>query len=253
MTLTLETMEGSWTTTSERNRAPFGELGLLPMVAIPLYTGAVALSAALGMSVFQSFGGSQATFEEGWKEGTVFDARMAAMKQMWLKFDQSIQLRCPSFVKRDNGSWWRQFKADMEEFGKFYASVGTHPGYFSGWSSSVAGAAQIGGAQSRLASLIGWGQAVETSCPGTFPNLGVTLTASQAELAAEQKRIEDAKNEKGFFDSFGSNLGVTLGVSAVGLGVLAYLMRPQIVSVGNRGLSGFSFGPKRSRRRRKSR
>lgn len=238
-------LERSWTSTSWFRREPFG---LIPLVAIPLYTGAAALAAALGFSAYQSvFGTSQATFDEGWKEGAIFDARTAAMKQLWLKFDQSIQLRCPRFVTKDNGKWWRQFKTDLKEFGEFYASVGTHPGYFSGWASSEAGAAHIGGAQARLSSIIGWGQEVERNCPGTFPNLGVTLTPTEAEAIAEERRNEDAKNEKGFFDSFGTNLGVTIGVSVVGLGVLAYLMRPQIVMAG-RGLSG---APSRRQRRRR--
>lgn len=225
------TFERSWTSTSGSwsKREPFG---LVPIVAIPLYTGAVALAGALGLSTYQSiFGSNQATFDEGWKNGETFDARMAAMKQLWLKFDQSIQLRCPGFVTKDGGKWWRQFKNDLNEFGTFYASVGTHKGYFSSWTSGEAAAEQIGGAQARLSSLIGWGQEIERSCPGTFPGLGVTLTQTEAEKAAEQKRLEDAKGEKGFLDSFGTNLGVTLGLSLVGLGILAYIVRPK-VSVG---------------------
>lgn len=214
-------LERSWTTDINivGRRAPLGYtasedgLGLIWFVAVPMWTGAVAVASALGYGAYQSlFGTNQATFDQGWNVGSVFDERMAALKQLWLQFDQAIQLKCPSFLRKDGGKWWRQFKSDLGEFGVFYASVGTH----GRWGSSEPSSAHIGGAIARLQSLIAWGQAVEKTCPGTFPGLGI-LAPTPAEQAALQKAEEDAKNKPDFLSNFGSNLGVTLGIGAVGL------------------------------------
>ena len=256
------TLECSWTTNIniEGRREPLGlsgcrscsgvggsELGLVWFVAVPMWTGIAAVSTALGYGLYQSvFGTSQATFEEGWKVGSVFDERMSVLKQLWLQFDQAIQLKCPSFVRKDGGKWWRQFKADLNEFGKFYGSVGTHIGYMQGWSSSVPSSSSIGGAVARLQSLIAWGQAVEKTCPGTFPGLGI-LAPSPAEPAAAEKRLEDAKNDPGFMSNFGSNLGVTLGVGAIGL--LAFFWIAGKVQRGSLG----EVRARAGRRRRKMR
>jgi hypothetical protein len=43
------------------------------------------------------------------------------------------------------------------------------------------------------------------------------LAPTPAEEAARKKQEEDALNKPGFFSSFGSNLGVTLGLGAIGL------------------------------------
>lgn len=216
--------ERSWTTDinivgrkEPLGHGDLGDMGLIWFVAIPLWTGVTAVAAALGLGAYQSiFGTNQATFEEGWNVGSVFDTRMSALKQLWLQFDQAIQLKCPGFVTKDGGKWWRQFKADLKEFGVFYGSVGTHIGYMQGWSSSVPKPAEIGGAVARLQSLIAWGQAVEKVCPGTFPGLGI-LAPTPAEEAARKQAEENAKNSPDFFSNFGSNLGVTLGIGAIGL------------------------------------
>lgn len=246
-------LERSWTTDINivGRREPLGYtqsvdgLGLVWFVAVPLWTGVVAVAAALGYGTYQSvFGSNQATFEEGWSVGTIFDARMAALKQLWLQFDQSIQLKCPSFVTQDGGKWWRQFKGDLNEFGVFYASVGTHPGYMQGWSSSVPSSSHIGGAIARLQSLIAWGQAVEKVCPGSFPGLGI-LAPSPAEEAARKKREEDAANSPGFLSNFGSNLGVTLGVGAIGLLAFFWLAG----KAQSRGYGFHGYEPRAVRRR----
>jgi hypothetical protein len=237
------TLERSWTTdiNIQGRREPLG-LGLIPLLAIPLWTGAIAIAGALGYGTYESvFGTNQSTFNEGWQVGSVFDQRMAAMHDLWLKFDQTIQLKCPGFLRKDGGKWWRQWKTDLNEFGAFYSKVGTHPGYMQGWSSSVPTGAQIGGAVSRLNSLVAWGQAVEQTCPGTFPDLGI-LAPSAAEQGATEKRNADAKNSPDFFSNFGSNLGVTLGLGAMGL--LAFIW---IAGKAERGFRGYE--PRAVRRR----
>jgi hypothetical protein len=244
------TLERSWTTdiNIQGRREPLGgsDLGLLWFIAVPLWIGAGAIATALGIGAYQSvFGHNQETFEAGWGVGSVFDARMAALKQLWLQFDQSIQLKCPGFVKKDGGKWWRQWKTDLNEFGAFYRKTGTHRGY--GWSSSVPPAAEIGGAVARLQSLIAWGQAVEKTCPGTFPDLGI-LAPTPAEMAAAKQAEEDAKNKPNFFSNFGSNLGVTLGIGAVGLIAFFWL-----AGKAQTGFKGFEGGHPRLRRRRHAR
>lgn len=218
-------LERSWTTNIniEGRREPLGhgdlgDMGLVWFLAIPMWTGVAAVAAALGAGTYQSvFGTNQATFDEGWNVGSVFDARMASLKQLWLQFDKAIQLKCPAFLTKDGGKWWRTFKSDLNEFGVFYKGVGTHVGYMQGWSSSVPSAAHIGGAISRLQSLIAWGQAVEKTCPGTFPSLGI-LAPTPAEEAARKKEEEEAtKGRPSFFSNLGSNLGITLGIGAMGL------------------------------------
>lgn len=240
------TFERSWTTNinivGRGEPLGRGDLGLVWFVAVPLWSGAAAIGAALGVSAYRSiFGTNQATFDEGWNVGSVFDTRMAALKQLWLQFDQAIQLKCPEFVKRDGGKWWRQFKKDLNEFGHFYGQVGAHIGYVQGWSSSVPKPENIGGAISRMQSLIAWGQAVERVCPGTFPGLGI-LAPTPAEIQAAKRAEDDAKSDSGFLSNFGSNLGVTLGIAAVGvLGFFWFMRRAQT------GLQGYQ--PRAVRRR----
>ncbi len=236
--------ERSWTTTANivGRQEP---LGLIPLLAIPLWTGAVAVATALGYGTYQSvFGVNQATFDAGWKDSAVFDQRMMALKELWLKFDQAIQLRCPGFVKKDGGKWWRQFKADLNEFGAFYGKTGTHSWALTGAPTPD----EIGGAISRLESLIGWGQTVERECADTFPGLGLGLTPSGAEEAARKLQEEGAGKSKDFFDNFGSNLGVTLGLGAIGL--LGFVW---IAGKVERGFQGYEPRAVRRRPRRKQR
>ena len=211
-------LERSWTSTADTIVGRKEPLGLIPLLAIPLWSASIAIAAGLGYGTYQSvFGTNQASFDGGWNDGPTFDRRMAVMKELWLKFDRDIQFKCPSFVTKDGGKWWRQFKLELNEFGVFYGSVGSHPGFMTGWSSKTVPAPEVGGAIARLESLTGWGQFVEKTCPGTFPGLGIGLTPSEAEKAAAEAAAKNASGRQDPFSLFGASFGTALGIGVIGL------------------------------------
>lgn len=228
------TLERSWTTDMNivGRREPLG-LAAFGLVPVSPWTAAAVIAAVLGYSAYQSaFGTSQSTFDAGWADSATFDQRMAAMKLLWLKFDQTIQLKCPAFVKKDGGKWWKQWKSDLNGFGKFYNTAGTHSALLTGAPTPV----QIAGAEAQLESLISWGKLVEGSCPGTFPGLGGPLAASAAEQVAAEKAVEDAGKSNDLLSNLGSNFGKLLGYGAIGL--LGFFWLAGKVERGFQGLEG---------------
>ena len=198
----------------------------------------LALS-ALGLSPYL-FGGSQPTFDEGWRDAAVFDQRLAALHGAWVALDRQIWTKCPYFYQKDAGANLRALKSDMASFGAFYKRAGQRSTTFA----DDPTAALIGQAQQELVTFVTWAKRVDAQCPGTFPGLASPLTPTAAELEAEKTRKKKAEDEqKDPLTEAAKSLGwILAGTAAVGVGLFWLANRAVQSPAGSAALRVYSRG-----------